>query len=84
MSKSFYDILGVSKNATQDEIKKAYKKAAIKWHPDRFAKKSKKEQQEAEERFKEINKANDVLSNPASRQPYDQFVNNWDKVNQAG
>lgn len=84
MSKSFYDILGVSKNATQDEIKKAYKKAAIKWHPDRFAKKSKKEQQEAEEHFKEINQANDVLSDPDKRQRYDQFGDNWDKVNQGG
>jgi molecular chaperone DnaJ len=82
MSKSFYDILGVDKNATQDEIKKAYKKAAVKWHPDRFAKKSEKEQKEAEEHFKEINQANDVLSDPDKRQRYDQYGDNWDKVNQ--
>ena len=82
MSKSFYDILGVSKNATQDEIKKAYKKAAVKWHPDRFAKKSETEQKEAEEQFKKINEANDVLSDPDKRQRYDQYGDNWDKVNQ--
>lgn len=80
MSKSFYDILGVKQNATQDEIKKAFKRAAVKWHPDKFSQKSEAERKEAEEKFKEINQANDVLSDPDKRQRYDQYGDNWDKV----
>jgi len=80
MSKSFYEILGVDKNATQDQIKKAYRKAAIKWHPDKFSKKSEAERKEAEEMFKKIAEANDVLSDPDKRSRYDQFGDNWDKM----
>ena len=62
--KDFYKILGVDKNADTETIKKAYKKLALKWHPDRFSNASEKEQKEAEEKFKEISEAHDVLSNP--------------------
>ncbi len=65
--KDFYEILGISKNATADEIKKAYRKLALSYHPDRNKTK------EAEERFKEINQAYEVLSDSKKRQAYDQF-----------
>lgn len=72
-SKNLYDILGVSSNASEDEIKKAYKKAAIKYHPDRQGGKSDKEKQEAEEKFKEIGAAYAILSDPQKRQRYDTY-----------
>ncbi|MEX1052625.1 MAG: DnaJ C-terminal domain-containing protein [Patescibacteria group bacterium] len=64
----FYDILGVSKNSTQQEIKSAYRKLALKWHPD----KNKTNEAEAEAKFKEINKAYEVLADPKKREMYDQ------------
>jgi molecular chaperone DnaJ len=64
----YYEILGVNKNASTDEIKKAYKKLALKYHPDRN-----NGDKEAEEKFKEINKANETLSDPDKRQSYDRF-----------
>lgn len=63
----YYEILGVSKNATQEEIKAAYRKQALKWHPDR------NKSPEAVSKFKEINKAFEVLSDPKKRQVYDQY-----------
>jgi curved DNA-binding protein len=66
--RDYYDILGVSRNATEDEIKKAYRKLALKYHPDRN-----KGNKEAEERFKEINEAYAVLSDKEKRQQYDTF-----------
>lgn len=67
MSNDLYKTLGVSKTATADEMKKAYRKLAVQFHPD------KNKTKEAEEKFKEINQAYEVLSNPQKRQQYDQF-----------
>lgn len=66
--RDYYDILGVSKGSTADEIKKAYRKKAIKYHPDKNP-----DNKEAEEKFKEAAEAYEVLSNDEKRQRYDQF-----------
>ena len=66
--RDYYEVLGVSKTATPDEIKKAYRKLAIKYHPDRNP-----DNKEAEEKFKEAAEAYEVLSNEEKRQKYDQF-----------
>ena len=71
--RDYYEVLGVAKNATADELKKAYRKLAIKYHPDRQQGKSDAEKKEAEEKFKEAAEAYDVLSNPDKRARYDQF-----------
>lgn len=67
MKRDYYEILGVSKNASKEEIKKAYRKLAMENHPDR------KKSTDAEEKFKEINEAYEVLSNDQKKQAYDQF-----------
>jgi curved DNA-binding protein len=67
MSKDYYKTLGISKNASPDEIKKAYRKLALQYHPDRGGDK------ESETKFKEINEAYQILSDPSKRQRYDQF-----------
>lgn len=66
--RDYYEVLGVEKNANADEIKKAYRKAAIKYHPDKNP-----GDKEAEEKFKEAAEAYDVLSNPDKRARYDRF-----------
>ena len=71
--RDYYEVLGVSKTASDAEIKSAYKKCAIKYHPDRQAGKSDAEKKEAEEKFKEAAEAYDVLHDPEKRQRYDQF-----------
>ncbi len=65
--RDYYEILGVSKNATTDELKKAYRKLALQYHPDKGGGK------ENEAKFKEINEAYSVLSDPQKRKAYDQF-----------
>lgn len=71
--RDYYEVLGVAKNATTDEIKKAYKKMALQYHPDRHVNDSEAEKKAAEEKFKEAAEAYDVLSDPQKRQRYDQF-----------
>lgn len=71
MAKNYYEILGLKKNASAEDIKKAYKTLAIKWHPDRWANGTEEEKKIAEEKFKEINEANSVLSDPKKREEYD-------------
>ena len=66
--RDYYDVLGVSKSASKDEIKKAYRKMAIKYHPDKNP-----DNKESEEKFKEAAEAYEVLSNDEKRQRYDQF-----------
>lgn len=70
-NKNYYEILGVSEDASQNDISKAFKKLAKKYHPDKYATASEEERKEAEEKFKEINEANEVLSNPEKRNQYD-------------
>lgn len=79
MSKDYYKILGVEKGATKEEIKKAYKKLAKKYHPD-----LNKDNPEAEGKFKEINEAASVLGDDTKRKQYDQFGSDGMKYGQAG
>jgi len=71
--RDYYEVLGVAKTATTDDIKKAYKKLALKYHPDRHVNDSEAEKKAAEEKFKEAAEAYEVLSDPQKRQRYDQF-----------
>ena len=66
--RDYYEVLGVGKNASEAEIKSAYRKLAKKYHPDLNP-----GDKTAEEKFKEVNEANDVLSDPEKRKRYDQF-----------
>lgn len=69
MSKNYYDVLGVPRDASEQDIKKAYRKLALKYHPD------KNPAEDAEEKFKEIAEAYDVLSNPEKKSTYDRYGN---------
>lgn len=68
----YYKILGIDKNASESDIKKAYRKLARKYHPDLNP-----NDKEAERKFKEINEANEVLSNPENRKKYDKYGKDW-------
>ena len=68
MGRDYYKILGIAKGATDDEIKKAYRKMAVKWHPD------KNKSPEAEEKFKDIAMAYDVLKDKKKRDLYGRFL----------
>ncbi|KIE58386.1 molecular chaperone DnaJ [Methylacidiphilum kamchatkense Kam1] len=73
--KNYYETLGVDKNATQDEIRAAFRRLARIYHPDVA-----KDKKEAEEKFKEINEAYEVLSDPEKRKKYDQMFLSWDRT----
>ena len=77
--KDYYEILGVTKNASGDEIKKKFRKLALKYHPDRNPGDSK-----AEAKFKEISEAYEVLSDKEKRAKYDQYGKYWQQAGQAG
>jgi curved DNA-binding protein len=77
--KDYYKILGLNRNAGQDEIKKAYRKLARKYHPD-----VNPDDKTASAKFSEINEAHEVLSDPEKRKKYDQFGANWQQFEQSG
>lgn len=71
--RDYYEVLGLQKGASTDDIKKAYRKLAVKWHPDKWQQASDAEKKTAEENFKELAEAYDVLSDDNKRARYDQF-----------
>lgn len=77
--KDYYKILGVNRSASQDEIKKAYRKLAMKYHPDRNP-----GNKGAEDNFKDLNEANEVLSDPQKRARYDQLGESYSSWQRAG
>src|SRR6478752_6826285 len=73
----YYKILGIDKNATDDDIKKAYRKLARKLHPDLNP-----NDKEAHHKFQQVNEANEVLSDPEKRKKYDQYGKDWQHADQ--
>ena len=71
--RDYYEVLGVDRNATADDIKSAYRKMALKWHPDRWVNGTDAEKKTAEENFKEASEAYSVLSDPDKKARYDRF-----------
>jgi len=82
MKRDAYAVLGVPKDCDENTLKKAYKKAAMKWHPDRHVNDSEPEQKAAEEKFKEVAGAYEVLCDPEKRAAYDQF--GWEGLESGG
>src|ERR1700693_150468 len=76
--KDYYQVLGVAKNASEKDIKSAYRRLARKWHPDANPKNPK----EAEEKFKEIAEAYEVLGDPEKRKKYDVLGSDWQRASQ--
>ena len=70
--KDYYTIMGVARDATQDEIKRAYRQLARKYHPD-----VNPNDKEAHKKFQELNEANEVLSDPEKRKKYDRYGKDW-------
>lgn len=83
MAKDYYKILGVDKNASAEELKKAYRKLAHKYHPDKIAEGT-AEHKESEQKFKELNEAYQVLSDANKRQQYDQFGTTYEQASRQG
>jgi len=77
--KDYYKILGVERSASPEEIRKAYRKLAVRYHPDKN-----KGDKNSEERFKEINEAHEVLSDPEKKRKYDAFGSDWQRYQNAG
>ena len=77
--KDYYKTLGVNKNATTEEIRKAYRQMAKKYHPDKNP-----GNKAAEEKFKEVSEANEVLSDPEKRKKYDMLGANWKQYQTSG
>src|ERR1051325_9779956 len=77
MAKDFYETLGVSKTATEKDIRSAYRRLARKYHPD-----VNPNDKTSEARFKEINAAHDVLSDPEKRKKYDRYGDNWEHADE--
>ena len=71
--RDYYEVLGVNKNSTPDEIKSAYRKAALKWHPDKWVNGTDAEKKTAEENFKEASEAYSVLSDANKKARYDRY-----------
>lgn len=74
----YYKILEIQKNATENDIKKTYRKLARKYHPDLNP-----NNKESEKKFKEINEANEVLSDPEKRKKYDEYGKDWKQLFQS-
>mmetsp|Transcript_34480 Transcript_34480/g.103125 ORF Transcript_34480/g.103125 Transcript_34480/m.103125 type:complete len:547 (-) Transcript_34480:525-2165(-) len=79
--KDFYKLLGVSRDATESEIKKGYRKLALKWHPDRHSNSTEEEKKKAEQVFRDVNLAYEVLSDPQKKRRYDEGVDEQDLDN---
>jgi curved DNA-binding protein len=77
VAKDYYSMLGVNKDAKAEDIKKAYRKLAVKFHPDKNP-----DNKDAETRFKDINEAYEVLSDKDKRKKYDKYGENWNKVDE--
>ena len=75
--RDLYDVLGVSRSATADEIKKAYRRLARQYHPDLHTGSRKSEM---EKKFKELNQAHEIISDPDKRKKYDQYGHNWEQA----